>query len=210
MPISSHEFTVEKLKTEEGVRELNSILSKLSRNTAGDGESLKVFNGFASPSGVVSAGVGSVYLREDGSAGTSIYIKERNDDADGWETLLTSVTETDSFPAGGIIMWSGAVADIPSGWVLCDGTNSAPDLTARFVICAEGDTGNTYDVGDTGDGTIPSHQHTFATYDNSIVAMGQRVTRATNTAPNTGSVDAFGTGTENIAKFYALAYIMKS
>ena len=82
------------------------------------------------------------------------------------------------FPSGGIIMWSGAISAIPSGWVICDGTNSTPDLTARFVIHADADSGGTYDVGDTGGATtgsitgnvgattlsesqIPSHDHSI-------------------------------------------------
>jgi hypothetical protein len=39
-------------------------------------------------------------------------------------------------PAGLILLWSGSQASIPSGWVLCDGTNSTPDLRGRFVIGA--------------------------------------------------------------------------
>ena len=30
-------------------------------------------------------------------------------------------------PSGGIIMWSGSIASIPSGWALCDGTSGTPD-----------------------------------------------------------------------------------
>ena len=30
-------------------------------------------------------------------------------------------------------MWSGALANIPSGWVLCNGLNGTPDLRDRFV-----------------------------------------------------------------------------
>lgn len=43
-------------------------------------------------------------------------------------------------PAGAIVMWSGSVAAIPSGWQLCDGsliagTNTrTPDLRGRFVV----------------------------------------------------------------------------
>ncbi|MCB1037576.1 MAG: tail fiber protein [Acidobacteria bacterium] len=37
-------------------------------------------------------------------------------------------------PAGLISMWSGALADIPTGWVLCDGTNGTPDLRDRFIL----------------------------------------------------------------------------
>ena len=43
-----------------------------------------------------------------------------------------------AFPSGGIIMWSGAIADIPAGWYLCDGNNGTPNLTDKFVIGAGG------------------------------------------------------------------------
>jgi len=35
-----------------------------------------------------------------------------------------------------IVMWSGSLANIPSGWVLCDGTNGTPDLRSRFIAHA--------------------------------------------------------------------------
>lgn len=38
-----------------------------------------------------------------------------------------------AFPSGGIIIWAGTIANIPSGWVICDGNNSTPNLLARFV-----------------------------------------------------------------------------
>lgn len=38
-----------------------------------------------------------------------------------------------SIPAGLISMWHGALANIPSGWVLCDGQNGTPDLRDKFV-----------------------------------------------------------------------------
>jgi len=66
-----------------------------------------------------------------------------------------------SFPAGGIIMWNGSVGSIPSGWVLCNGSNGTPDLRDRFVVGA----GSTYAVGATGgsaDTTLVSHSHTFS------------------------------------------------
>ena len=65
----------------------------------------------------------------------------------------------DAFVTGMIMLWSGSEASIPSGWVLCDGTNSTPDLRNRFVVGA----GDTYSVDGTGgsaDAVIPSHTHT--------------------------------------------------
>jgi hypothetical protein len=38
------------------------------------------------------------------------------------------------FPEDGIIMWVGET--IPTGWVLCDGTNDTPDLRNRFLTFA--------------------------------------------------------------------------
>jgi len=39
-----------------------------------------------------------------------------------------------TIPTGVIVMWSGTT--IPSGWALCDGTNSTPDLRNRFIVGA--------------------------------------------------------------------------
>lgn len=47
---------------------------------------------------------------------------------------------TKVLPAGAIIMWSGSIGSIPSGWRLCDGTGGTPDLRNKFVIGA----GSTY------------------------------------------------------------------
>ena len=76
-----------------------------------------------------------------------------------WENISSL---SGGFPSGGIIMWSGAQANIPTGWVLCDGNNSTPDLRNRFVIGAG--TGGNYSVDDTGgskDATLVSHSHTI-------------------------------------------------
>jgi microcystin-dependent protein len=87
-------------------------------------------------------------------------------------TDLTGVTasasdintaSTNYVPSGGIIMWSGAIAAIPTGWVLCDGNNSTPDLRDRFIVGA----GSTYAVDATGgsstvtlsEANLPSHSH---------------------------------------------------
>lgn len=41
-------------------------------------------------------------------------------------------------PPGLIVMWSGSIATIPSGWALCNGTSGTPDLRDRFIIGAGG------------------------------------------------------------------------
>jgi len=64
-----------------------------------------------------------------------------------------------SFTTGMIMLWSGAIGSIPSGWNLCDGTNGSPDLRDRFIVGA----GTSYSVGQTGgsaDAIVVSHTHT--------------------------------------------------
>ena len=40
-------------------------------------------------------------------------------------------------------MWHGTIANIPSGWVLCNGSNGTPDLRGRFCQgAADGDEAN--------------------------------------------------------------------
>lgn len=62
-------------------------------------------------------------------------------------TLLGDSFGTSSsgtIPVGGIIMWSGTIANIPIGWALCDGntTNGTPDLRNRFIVGAHSGTGD--------------------------------------------------------------------
>jgi len=35
--------------------------------------------------------------------------------------------------AGCIVIWAGTIANIPAGYVICDGNNSTPNLLARFI-----------------------------------------------------------------------------
>lgn len=61
-------------------------------------------------------------------------------------------------PSGAILMWSGSVGAIPTGWYLCNGLNGTPDLTNRFVLGA----GDVYAVGASGgsaDAVVVSHTH---------------------------------------------------
>jgi len=77
--------------------------------------------------------------------------------------IQTQLNNISGVPAGAIILWSGSTASIPSGWVLCNGSNSTPDLRDRFVVGA----GSTYAVDATGGASsvtlstsqIPAHNH---------------------------------------------------
>jgi microcystin-dependent protein len=141
------------------------------------------------------------------------------------------------FPSGGIIIWSGAANAIPSGWLLCDGTNSTPNLRDRFVVGA----GSTYAVGATGgsaDAIVVSHTHTATSVvtdsghthsgslfnevgNGNVVADGDPgnpsgFTYTTNSsttgitvATTNASTGSSGTNA-NLPPYYALCYIMKS
>src|SRR3990172_6228239 len=98
---------------------------------------------------------------------------------------------------GSVMMWSGAVGSIPSGWVLCDGVLHAPtgytppDLRGRFVVgynAADADYDAIGDVGGLKEVTLsvaqmPSHNHGgFTGSDGSMAARGTGL----NTGGNPG------------------------
>ena len=39
----------------------------------------------------------------------------------------------ESLPVGTVVMWSGDVAAIPTGWAICDGSNGTPNLVGKFI-----------------------------------------------------------------------------
>ena len=152
-------------------------------------------------------------------------------------TAFVTTAVAASFPAGGIIMWSGSVASIPSGWALCNGSNGTPDLRNRFVVGA----GSTYAVDATGgsaDAIVVSHTHTATStvtdpghthaitpsIDNASGTDGnsQRVSggnsvgaisivsATTGITVSTTNASAGTSGTNaNLPPYYALAYIQK-
>ena len=81
-------------------------------------------------------------------------------------TGVMSFSAPSAFVSGMIILWSGNTGNIPSGFVLCDGNNSTPNLTDRFVVGA----GAGYSPGATGgnnsqtisESQLPSHNHSFS------------------------------------------------
>ena len=143
-------------------------------------------------------------------------------------------------PTGLISLWSGSIGSIPSGWALCDGNNSTPDLRDRFVVGA----GNTYAVaaqGGSANAIVVTHTHTFSgttgamnsnashthTYPRAVTSGGvlggtssysitaSGTTDSTNidhTHNISGTTDSSGnSGTNaNLPPYYALAYIMKT
>lgn len=141
-------------------------------------------------------------------------------------------------PTGMILLWSGSIGSIPAGFLLCDGTNSTPDLRNRFVVGA----GSTYSVNQTGgsaDAIVVSHTHTATVtdpghshtstralngfdlgggsdqYDVAAASGGYISSNVITATATTGitvansTTGTSGTGT-NIPPYFALCYIMKS
>jgi hypothetical protein len=118
-------------------------------------------------------------------------------------------------PRGVIVMWSGSVDNIPSGWYLCDGQNGTPDLRDRFIVGA----GSSYAVGDTGGAAqvtltvdqIPAHEHTYTDYNSyggGVIFNGSVLEKRAGYTAKTSSVGG-GQAHENRPPYYALCFIMK-
>jgi hypothetical protein len=166
-------------------------------------------------------------FRLDGTAGASgqVLLSAGGSNTPTWGS---------GFPSGGIIIWSGSSASIPSGWLLCDGSSSTPDLRNRFVVGAT----STYAVGATGgsaDAIVVSHTHTATStvtdpghahgyiaaapgsyYSNTNGGNPGAVSSTTNSASTgitvaTTNASAGSSGTNaNLPPYYALCYIMKA
>ena len=111
--------------------------------------------------------------------------------ADNFVGSGASLSGIEAFVTGMILLWSGASNAIPSGFVLCDGNNSTPDLRNRFVIGA----GNTYSVNDTGGSTTingnvthshstPNHTHGLNGHTHSTPNHSHSVNSHSHSTPN--------------------------
>ena len=142
------------------IRSLMSLLKNQQDGSSGDP--------FTVAGTLVSSGTVDITggFKLDGSAGTS------------GQVLLSAGSATptwgSAFVAGMIMMWSGTIATIPSGWLLCNGSSGTPDLRNRFVIGAFSDTtgvayttvtGANTQTGGSKDAIVVSHTHTATVTD---------------------------------------------
>ena len=137
----------------------------------------------------------------------------------------SNLTGVQGIPSGGIIMWSGATSAVPSGWVLCDGQNSTPDLRNKFIVGANNSTGDTsypdISVGATGgqaDAIVPDHTHPTS-FDGKKYFPGGGSTSVSFGGAGGYPADVFSMSNptngesvtnKNLPPYYALAYIMKT
>jgi len=209
------------------IRSLMSLLKNQQDGSSGDPFTVAgtlVASGQAVSSGTLNV-TGAFQL--DGTAGGSgqVLLSAGGSNTPTWGN---------AFVAGMIMLWSGSSATIPSGWLLCDGSSSTPDLRNRFVVGAT----STYAVGATGgsaDAIVVSHTHTATVTDpghahqnilqpqptgagdgvpQSAISGGTQRT-STMASATTGITVANSTtgssGTNaNLPPYYALCYIMKA
>ena len=135
-----------------------------------------------------------------------------------------------SVPQGGIIIWSGSQASIPTGWLLCNGSSGTPDLRDRFVVgagssyavAATGGSANAIVVSHTHTATVtdPGHAHSLPLFDpgltgsagSGLVGNGSGYQTGANTTSITvtNSTEGVSGTNANLPPYYALCYIMKS
>lgn len=104
----------------------------------------------------------------DGGSIDGANIGVNNPGTGNFTSLSISGNAISTVPQGAILLWSGAISAIPTGYVLCDGNNSTPDLRDRFVVGADADAGGDYAPNATGGSAtvtlttseIPAHNHT--------------------------------------------------
>ena len=122
------------------------------------------------------------------------------EDIDDAVVTLESRAGQTPIEAGTILIWSGALSNIPTGWTLCDGTNGTPDLTDRFVVGA----GSSYAVEAVGGSTSSS-----------ISSTARAVSPCQDNLPNFSCNMASAliiktvSGGSSLPPYSALAYIMK-
>jgi hypothetical protein len=107
-------------------------------------------------------------------------------------------------PTGVITMWSGAITSIPTGWYLCDGQNSTPDLRGKFIIGAGGtDASVTGTAGASVTGSISGTTLTVSAVANGTIAVGDIVSHPS--ILETATISGLGTGTGGTGT-YTLTY----
>jgi len=138
---------------------IRTVMAQLKDQQAGTSGDPFTCSGTLTSSGTIDITGG---FKLDGSAGTSgqVLLSAGSSNTPTWGS---------GFPSGGIIMWSGTIATIPSGWLLCNGSSGTPDLRNRFIIGAFQDTssvayttvtGADTQTGGTKDAIVVSHTHT--------------------------------------------------
>lgn len=130
---------------------------------------------------------------------------------DGFASTAFVEAEDDMVPIGGIIMWFGVIADIPSNYTHCNGLLGSPDMRDLFVRSASG----SFPPHSTGGSR--EHTHTF-TGDGHEHGVGAQLSIHGPGSENAWDADISSStdaaaGTTNLANgeppYYNLVYMMR-
>lgn len=167
--------------------------------------------------------VGNIKI-EDGNEGAGKVLMSDASGVGSWQAVAPGI------PTGLISMWSGAIASIPSGWALCDGTSGTPDLTSRFIMSVPDSSTNPGVTGGSsthnhgaGSYASPSHTHTGSSGsasdrrwvdDNSGGSdhwvSGENHNHSFNVnSGGGGTISGSSSEANHIPPYYALAFIIK-
>lgn len=87
----------------------------------------------------ITAALNTAITKEVSDRNTAITAAINKEVGDRDSAITIALKDTSvAFIKGMIIMWSGTVNNIPSGWALCDGLNGRPNLKDKFVLGAGG------------------------------------------------------------------------
>ena len=156
-------------------------LSQLANNLNSSGQ-LLVASGLSGATPLINGGTGATT-------------------AAGARTNLDVAQAVFAVPSGGNIMWSGSIATIATGWFLCNGSNSTPDLRNKFIVGASVDnagvanttiTGANTQSGGSKDAITVSHSHTLSASGSTAIGGKHAHGFGSNNGTNQGY---FGLGT---------------
>jgi len=110
-------------------------------------------------------------------------------------------------PTGIIVIWAGAIVDVPAGFAICDGNNGTPDLRNRFIVGA----GDAYAVDEIGGSILHKHDFTSDPHYHTMPGgfgyqAGTIISSTTSDEVATGET----TDANGLPPYFALAYIMKT
>ena len=144
----------------------------------------------------------------------------------GADPTFETIPTPSGFVTGMIIMWNSTVASIPSGFVLCDGNNSTPDLRDKFIVGVKQDDSGTAKTNVTGSLTqtggsathtlteaeMPSHVHHVQITTDSSGPFGSVFAAGNNSSQGFVATTSKGSGNahNNLPPYYALCFIMKT
>lgn len=152
-----------------------------------------VFVGTGTPEGAITAGIGTLYLRQDGTSNSVLYVKETGTGSTGWKAASTFGTSGAAVDSSGLTMYRANMARIATVTNVAALTTQVMLSTAIYLHAGDVVTNLTFMSATTAAGT-PTNWW-FALYSNaSTPALLSQTADQTSTAwaANTAKTVALG------------------